>query len=183
MSKWRSYLDKFRGGKRSPPRAPASEILWSAIGAFIGIFAIHQLGHLNHLQGSDGLFLVGSFGASAILVFGIPKSPYSQPRNLLLGHVVSAVVGVSCALLFDHHSGLTAGLAVSLALTLMHLSRSIHPPGGATALIAIIGSEQIHQLSYWYVITPILSGALILLVVALLINNLSGQRRYPEFWF
>lgn len=176
------YIKKFRGGKRVPPKAPYYEVLWSAIGGFLGIFAIYQIGHFEQFSIEDTLFLVGSFGASAILIYGVPKSPYAQPRNLVLGHTLSATVGVSCALLLSEFPGVAAALAVSLALTVMHVTNSIHPPGGATALIAVIGSEQIHQMHYWYVLSPIFTGAVIMLVVALLVNNLSPHRRYPEFW-
>ncbi len=182
MSWIQSYLEKFRGGKRVPPRAPYYEVIWSAVGAFLGIFAVYEIGHFEQLHIEDSLFLVGSFGASAILIYGVPKSPYAQPRNLILGHTLSASVGVACALLLGEFPAISAALAVSLALTVMHLTHSIHPPGGATALIAVIGSEQIHQMHFWYVLSPVFTGAAIMLVVALLINNLSPHRRYPEYW-
>ena len=177
-----SYILKLRGGKRVPPKAPYYEVVWSAVGAFLGIFAVYKIGHLEQFNIEDSLFLVGSFGASAILIYGVPKSPYAQPRNLVLGHTLSAVVGVTCALVFSEYPAVSAALAVSLALTVMHLTNSIHPPGGATALIAVIGSDQIHQMHFWYVLSPIFTGAVIMLVVALLVNNLSPHRRYPEFW-
>ena len=181
--KWlKTYFDKFRGGGRIPARASLSEIFWSAIGAFTGILAVYVIGHLEQFNLEDSLFLLGSFGASAILIYGAPKSPFAQPRSLILGHTLSAVVGVSCALLLGSYPVLSAALAVSLALTVMHFTNSIHPPGGATALIAVIGSDQIRQLSYWYVLSPVFTGAVIMLVVALLVNNLSSHRRYPEFW-
>lgn len=181
--KWfQSYFEKFRGGKRVPPRAPYYEVLWSAIGAFLGIFFVYEIGHFEQFHIEDTLFLVGSFGASAILIYGVPKSPYAQPRNLVFGHCLSAAVGVTCALLLSNFPAISAALAVSLALTVMHLTNSVHPPGGATALIAVIGSEQIHKMYFWYVLSPIFTGALIMLVVALLVNNLSPHRRYPEFW-
>lgn len=178
-----NYFEKFKGGKRVPPIAPFSEIIWSAIGAFLGILAIYEIGHFSDFHLEDTLFLVGSFGASAVLIYGVPKSPYAQPRNLLIGHILSAFTGVTCALWINASPELAAALAVSLSIVLMHLTKSIHPPGGATALIAVIGSDQIHQMSYWYVLSPILSGALIMLMIALIVNNLSSQRRYPEYWF
>lgn len=182
MSRFRLYLEKFRGGKRIPQRAPLHEVVWSAIGAFLGIFAVYEIGHYQQFHIGDSLFLVGSFGASAILIYGVPKSPYAQPRNLVIGHTLSAVVGVTCALLLSSIPAISAALAVSLAVAVMHLTNSIHPPGGATALIAVIGSDQIHQMFYWYVLSPIFTGAVIMLVVALFVNNLSPHRRYPEFW-
>lgn len=182
MSWFHSYLEKFRGGKRVPPKAPYFEVLWSAIGAFLGIFAVYEIGHFEQFHIEDSLFLVGSFGASAILIYGAPKSPYAQPRNVVLGHTLSAAIGVACALVLSEFPAIAAALAVSLALTIMHLTNLIHPPGGGSALIAVIGSEQIHQMSFWYVLSPIFTGAIIMLVIALLINNLSPHRRYPAFW-
>lgn len=171
-----------RGGKQCPPLAPGHEIFWSAVGSFLSIYLIYAIGHYHALHLEDSLFLVGSFGASAVLLYGVPNSPFAQPRNLVGGHIVSAIAGVSCALLLQSWPEFAAAAAVSLALVFMHLTRTIHPPGGATALIAVIGSGEIHQMSYWYVITPIATGALVMLVVALLSNNLSPYRRYPQYW-
>ncbi len=178
-----AYLDKMRGGKQAPPRTPIHEIFWSALGGFIGIFSIYHVGHYQALHLIDSLFLVGSFGATAVLVYGMPDSPYSQPRNIIGGHVLSAIIGVSCALLLHLHPQLAAATAVALSLILMHLTKTIHPPGGATALIAVIGSDQIHEMAYMFVLTPITTGAVIMLVVAVLINNLSPYRRYLRYWF
>lgn len=183
MFKWfYTFFAKFRGGKRVPPVAPVYEIIWSAIGSFIGILLVYEIGHFEKFHIEDTLFLIGSFGASAVLIYGVPKSPYAQPRNLILGHSLSAIVGVTCSLLLTEHIALSAALAVSISIVVMHFTKSIHPPGGATALIAVIGSDQIHQLYYWYVLSPILSGVIIMLIVALIVNNLSPHRRYPEFW-
>jgi CBS-domain-containing membrane protein len=178
-----AYLDKMRGGKQVPPCAPLHEVFWSAIGAFIGIYSVYYIGHLQELHLVDSLFLVGSFGATAVLVYGIPNSPYSQPRNLIGGHIISAIVGVSCALLLSSLPELAAATAVALSLILMHVTRTVHPPGGATTLIAVIGSDQIHEMGYMFVVTPVATGAVIMLVVALVINNLSPYRRYPQYWF
>jgi len=178
-----NYLSKMRGGKQVPQRAPLHEIFWSTLGSFLGILSIYFVGHLQGFQLQDNIFLVGSFGASAILVYGIPASPFAQPRNLVLGHMISAFVGVSCAILIKENTAIAAATAVSVAIMLMHLTRSLHPPGGATALIAIIGGSKIHELGYVYVLTPIGLGALLLLLVALLANNISPHRRYPQYWF
>jgi len=178
-----NYLSKMRGGKQVPQRAPLHEIFWSTLGSFLGILSIYFVGHLQGFQLQDNIFLVGSFGASAVLVYGIPASPFAQPRNLVLGHMISAFVGVSCAILIKENTAIAAATAVSVAIMLMHLTRSLHPPGGATALIAIIGGSKIHELGYVYVLTPIGLGALLLLLVALLVNNISPHRRYPQYWF
>jgi len=172
-----------RGGKRLPQRAPLHEIFWSMIGSFLGILSIYLVGHLQGLHLQDNLFLVGSFGASAVLLYAIPSSPFAQPRNLILGHTISALVGVSCAILLKDNIAIAAAASVSISIMLMHLSRSLHPPGGATALIAVIGGNSIHELGYAYVVTPIGIGSILLLVIALLVNNISPHRRYPQYWY
>jgi len=182
MKSFIQYWNKLRG-RGNAPIPSMQEIVWSAIGAFVGIYTIEMVSYFQPLPFTDKLFLIGSFGASAVLLYGVPQSPYAQPRNLLLGHCLSALVGVMCAEWLGFNSALAAALAVSLALTLMHLTQSIHPPGGATALIAVMGSEKIHQLSYGYIFSPVLLGVIILLLVALLVNNLSLHRRYPEYWW
>jgi len=175
------YIKKMSGGGKSGKRAPLDEIIWSAIGCFCGIAAIYMVGHLQGFELEDSMFLVGSFGASAILIYGVPSAPFSQPRNLIGGHVFSAIAGVSCAMLISAPA-MAAAAAVALAVVFMHLTRSIHPPGGATALIAVIGGQNIHSLGYWYVLTPIAAGALLMLIIAVIINNLSPRRRYPDHW-
>ncbi len=166
-----------------PPRAPSHEIFWSAIGSFTGILAIYTVGHLQGFQLQDNLFLVGSFGASSVLLYAIPASPFAQPRNLIFGHLLSAIVGVSCAILIKEHIAIAAAVAVSFSIVAMHISRSLHPPGGATALIAVIGGNNIQSLGYSFIIAPIGLSALLLLLIALLINNISPYRRYPQYWF
>lgn len=175
-----ALLDKMRGGQPVPARVAWPEIFWSWLGSFLGILLVSVVDRL-FLQDSDLLLLIGSFGASAVLIYGAPASPLAQPRNLLLGHFLSALVGVTMALLFP--VWLAAPLAVSLSIGVMHLTRCLHPPGGATALIAVIGSEQIHALGFRYALLPVLSGAVLMLLVALLINNLASNRRYPLWWF
>lgn len=154
------------------------EHFWSFIGAFIGIGLIALL-QSYQLPTTENIFLIGSFGASAVLVYGAIQSPLAQPRNLVGGHVVSAIVGVTVGKLLPDVIWLTAPTAVAFSIVAMQITRSLHPPGGATALIAVSGGQQITQLGYLYVLTPVFSGALILLLVALLFNNITKKRHYP----
>ncbi len=175
------YFSRLKGSGRCPPRKPLSKLMWSWLGAFLGIYAITLLAQSSLI---NSLFLIGSFGASAVLIYGAPMADFSQPRNLVGGHLISAIVGVTCAKLITLDIGLACALAVSLSVLAMHYSRTLHPPGGATALIAVIGGPQITQVGYWFVLTPVASGAIILLIIALLVNNLSSnpKRHYPTYW-
>ncbi|WP_046244234.1 HPP family protein [Hymenobacter terrenus] len=160
------------------------EHLWTFLGSFVGIALIGLLSR-SLFGPADSLLLVGSFGASAVLVYGVINSPLAQPRNVLGGHVLSAIIGVTVQHLVPHELWLASALAVSLAIVGMQVTKTLHPPGGATALIANVGSAQIKALGYWYVLMPILSGVLILLLVALLVNNLAATRSYPvnKHWY
>jgi len=176
-----NYLRKMRGVTSTPPRVSIAEMIWSWIGAFLGISAVAYLNYVV-LDGSDLGLMLGSFGASAILIYGAIKSPLAQPRNLIGGHIVSGFVGVASYQLFGPCMWAAAATAVATALALMHITKTLHPPGGATALIAVIGGEKVHSLGFLYPIIPAGLGALIMLAVALLVNNIPKTRKYPEFW-
>ncbi|HEY6073233.1 MAG TPA: HPP family protein [Anaerolineales bacterium] len=177
----KDYLRKMRGDAKTPPRVSSFEVFWSWIGAFIGISAV---GYLNYviLDGLDMGLMLGSFGASAVLVYGAIKSPLAQPRNLIGGHILSGFVGVAAYQLFHPCMWMAAAIAVATAIALMHLTKTLHPPGGATALIAVIGGEKVHCLGFLYPIIPAGLGAILMLAVALLVNNIPKTRQYPEFW-
>ena len=188
-----NYFKKMRGGGKSQKMIPLSEIFWSFFGAFVGMsflcltlnyFKFAPLDNIFHsVSRTDMNFVIASFGASSVLIFGVIDSPLAQPRNLVGGHVLSAIVGVACYQLFSPHLWLAASIAVSASISIMQLTKTLHPPGSATALIAVVGSQQLHDLGYIYVLIPILRGALILLIVALFVNNMSKNRRYPTFWW
>jgi CBS-domain-containing membrane protein len=175
------YFLKMKGTAKSPPRVSFSEIVWSWIGAFIGIAAV-SYANFNIIEDTDLVMVIGSFGASAVLIYGAINSPLAQPRNLVGGHILSAIIGVTCYKIFPSQMWLASSLAVATAIALMHATKTLHPPGGATALIAVIGSSKIHSLSYLYAIIPAGVGAVIMLVVALLVNNIPKTRKYPDFW-
>jgi CBS-domain-containing membrane protein len=177
-----TYFRKMKGGSQSPPRVSLSEILWSWVGAMVGVAAVAAI-HYQWLAGSGLILIIGSFGASAVLVYGAVRSPLAQPRNLVGGHVISAAIGVAAYQFLGGEGWPAASTAVATAIAAMHATRTLHPPGGATALIAVIGGEPIHRLGYLYVVFPAATGALILLAVGLLLNNIPRNRKYPEFWF
>lgn len=154
------------------------EHFWSFIGSFVGIGLI-ALFQSHIISSNDAVFLIGSFGASSVLIYGAIQSPLAQPRNLVGGHFISSLVGVTVYKLVPDIVWISAPLAVSLSIILMQITKTLHPPGGATALLAVIGSEKIKALGYLYVLSPVLSGVIILLVVALIFNNVTKNRKYP----
>jgi CBS-domain-containing membrane protein len=127
---------------------------------------------------TDGALIVASMGASAVLVFAVPHGQLSQPWALMGGHLLSAVIGVSCYLLIPEPVT-AAACAVGLAITAMYYLQCVHPPGGATALSAVIAGPGVHELGFQYVLTPVMLNALIILSVAVAFNYLFPWRRYP----
>lgn len=153
---------------------------WSFLGAFfgIGIIAFIQSQQIFEIE---NVFLIGSFGASSVLIYGAVNSPLAQPRNLIGGHILSALVGVTVYKLCPDILWLNASLAVAFSIVVMQITKTMHPPGGATALIAVLPSGKIQELGYWYALSPVLSGAVILLIVALIFNNIPRGRKYPHY--
>lgn len=178
----RDYFRKMAGTTQSPPRVSLAETLWSWLGAFLGIGAVALIND-RLVEPTDLVLLIGSFGASAVLIYGAIKSPLAQPRNLVGGHLISAFIGVSVYYLLYPVPWLAAAVAVATSIAVMHATKTLHPPGGATALIFVMGSPKIHHLGYLYLLIPVGAGVAIMLLVALLVNNLSRRRRYPEFWW
>ena len=176
------YFKKMRGTTQSPPRVGLAEVVWSWVGAFLGISLVGLVGAVFVDRLGQGL-LIGSFGATAVLVYGAVRSPLAQPRNVLGGHVISALIGVCAYQAFGEAVWLSAAVAVSTAIAAMHATKTLHPPGGATALIAVIGGDSVHRLGYLYALVPVGVGALMLLAVAVLVKKKKKNRRYPEFWF
>ena len=131
------------------------------------------------LGGSAGL--VASMGASAVLLLAVPHGPLSQPWAVFGGHLVSAVIGVACVKL-NVHPLLASALAVALAISAMYYLRCIHPPGGATALTAVVGGDAVHALGFHYVLTPVLLNVGVILMVAMVFNWPFPWRRYPAVW-
>jgi len=155
------------------------EKIISAIGGCLGIFLVFTVSNW-FLDSDAAIYIIPSMGASAVLLFAAPHSPLAQPWNLFGGHILSAAVGVICAQ-FIPMVGIAAAASVGLAIGAMYYFRCIHPPGGATALAAVIGGGQIHALGFEYILAPVLLNTVTILLLALLFNYLFKWRRYPAF--
>jgi len=155
----------------------SNEQVVATLGGLISIVLI--IGVSRALLGpQDGLLIVPSMGASAVLIFAVPHSPFAQPWSVLASHILSAIIGVACYQ-WVPLPALAAGLAVGLAIGAMHMTRCIHPPGGATALAAVIGGPELHALGYGYVTHPIAINCAVILLTGIVFNWFFPWRRYP----
>jgi len=140
----------------------------SFFGGLISIYAIYLVTN-NFIGVEEAVYIIPSMGATAVLIFAAPLAPFSQPWNVFGGHIISALIGVACyQIISDIHYA--AAVSVGISIWVMYYARCTHPPGGATALAAVIGSSKIHDLGYMYAITPVLINTVVILVVGIAFN-------------
>ena len=165
------YFAKMKGQSTSPLQVNLKDVCTGLIGGFITIFILRYLTNLTSTE-----WLMAPFGASCVLAFAAWNAPLSQPRNIIGGHLISTFVGLLLYHLFGSESW-TLALGVGLAIACMMLTKTTHPPAGANPIIVMLGAY-----SWDYLISPVLIGTLVIVGVALLINNLRSNRSYPVFW-
>ena len=167
-----SFLAKFKGdGAPLPPKPTLKAVGLAWLGGLIAIATVAGLTNLLSVA-----LVVGSFGATCVLVFGYPDVPFSQPRNVIFGHFLSSLVGLVCLAVFGAHWWAVA-LAVATAIALMRVTRTVHPPAGSNPVIVFRV-----QPTWSFLLFPTLVGALVLMAVALLYNNATREARYPKYW-
>ena len=145
--------------------------------AFIaGFFSTLTIGILAILtyKSPFGLFIAASFGSSMVLLFGFPESPFAQPKNIFFGHLVSASVGIFFVNLIPLPIYISIAFAVGIGIFLMILLDIVHPPAGGNPILVIIGS-----VSYDYLIFPVITGCIIIILLAIFINKLILKKKYP----
>lgn len=177
-----TYFYKMRGKNPATYDFSVVDTLWSFGGAFLGMLALAFINVGVWGRHEQGL-LLGSFGASAMLVFGAPHAPFAQPRNVIGGHIVSALAGVLVQQYAGAEPWLASALAVALAVAAMHVTATLHPPGGATALLAVVGSPELKSFGFEFVLYPVGVSVVALVAVGVFYNNLCGRRRYPLNWW
>ncbi|KAG9073292.1 hypothetical protein KI688_001084 [Linnemannia hyalina] len=193
-----TYFSKMKGQRydpkrlKSPPKPPTRiQVLVSTfIGSFIGIAIVASMTYNSQwFLDRNTPVIAGSFGASAVLIYGAIEAPLSQPRNVIGGHIMASFIGVSLYKLFNLMSTelfnrlhwLLCSLAVSISLFVMQVTHTVHPPASASALIAVTGGQAIYDLGYWYLLCPIALGVALMMIVAMLVNNV--VRTYPSHWW
>ena len=142
--------------------------LISAIGAFVCISALAVLNSFDE----SNLWLIPPFGASMVLVIAVHESPLAHPKNVLFGHIISAFSGVFVFAIFGF-SSLSVGAGVGLAIFLMMLTKTVHPPAGANPIIAILGAK-----GAGFIIIPVAAGALFIVLFAIIFNKLLNRKYF-----
>lgn len=171
MSVVKQYFSKMRGGEASPSRPSLGDIAWSWLG---GMLAIAAVGWLSVV--TDQPLIMAPFGASAVILFAIPTLPAAQPRNVIGGHLVAAVVGLIALELFGN-TWWAMALGVGTAIALMLATRTVHPPAGANPILIAFSDAD-----WSFLWMPAGVGAVVMVFVALVFNNLAPERRYPLYW-
>ncbi|MEB3733281.1 HPP family protein [Halopseudomonas pachastrellae] len=148
----------------------------SALGTTLALILLYGVTHL--VMAEAALWVTGSMGASAVLVFAMPHGTLSQPWSVIGGHVLSAAFGVACVQWLPPGFWLAA-LAVGGSVVIMMYARCLHPPGSATAMIVVLGGPQITEAGFAFVVYPILLDVLVIVLFAVAFNALFDGRRYP----
>ena len=167
-----AFLKKLKGDSAQLPPQPSNKSV--ALAWLGGVLAIAAVAALTDFL--SVALVLGSFGASCVLVFGYPDVPFSQPRNVVTGHVISSLVGLIFLAVFGPHWWAVA-LAVGTAIALMMLTRTVHPPAGSNPVIVFLT-----QPAWGFLLFPTLVGALVVVAVALVYNNVTRDAKYPKYW-
>ena len=162
------------------PAAPAkTHILLTGLGAGL---AVSFIAMLHHLSLPSIALLVGSFGASSVMIFGYPEAPFAQPRNVVGGHLITASSAVLFMQVFGVH-GWVLGLALGVAIALMMWLRVAHPPAGSNPVIVFLSAVQLGTpLGWQFVLFPVLGGVLILVALGVVYNRWARGLPYPQYW-
>ena len=172
LTQMTTFFKKIRGGAPLPSRPSIWHTLQGLIGGAIGISVVAYLSHLTATP-----LLIAPLGATCVLLFAVPDAPLAQPRNVIAGHFLSSLVG----LIFLNYFGtgtLEMGLAVGCAIALMQFTRTVHPPAGADPLVIMLGGTA----SWQFLLTPVLASTILLVLIALVVNNVDKERHWPKYW-
>lgn len=154
-----------------PPTFRKSQIILATVGAVIAVSALSYLAMMT-----QGLLLLGSFGASALLLFALPEAPLSQPRSVIGGHFLASLIAVSCLTLFGSHWW-AVGLATGLGVGGMMWTRTVHPPAGSNAIIVFLAKP-----SWSFLLLSTLAGTILLIVFAVFYHRATRRHKYPLYW-
>ena len=165
---------KFGGTMASPQRASLARTMIGCMGGTVGIGLLAFLTHF-----SNTALLMAPFGATCVLLFAVPDAPLSQPRNVIGGHVVATAIGLGAVHLLPSISPIGMGVTVGLAIAAMQLTRTVHAPAGADPLVVLALGPTV---PWSFLLTPVLVGSIVLVVIALALNNVESGSKWPKYW-
>lgn len=166
----------FDRAEKLPENASLVDLLRSLIGGTLGIFILLLLSEY-----SGNKLIMAPFGATCVLLFAVSHSPLAKPRNVIFGHLVAAFVGL-VILKYVGVSAFTTAVGVGVSIFLMHLFKCIHPPAGATTLVVLLTANKMTY-DWDFLLVPVLAGSLALIAVALVVNNIKPNEKWPAYWF
>ncbi len=167
------YLSKFKSSQKRPPRPSFDQIIWASMGGLLSIGSIAYITQKMHTP-----FIIAPFGATCYLLFSVSESPFSQPRSVIGGYLLASILGI----LFIHQLGISwwvMTLSTVLSISLMQLTHTMHPPAAGMPLLLMLTK----QMNWHYIFSPVLTGTLTMVGIALLFNNLRREGQYPKYWF
>jgi len=169
---WDRIQSERQRGRDYQPRFQQRQVIGAWLGALLAITALGLISLWSHYP-----LVVAPFGASTVLLFGHPSSPLAQPRNVVLGNTVAAIVSVGCVMAFGD-APWVMGLAVAVTIALGQVLRCLHPPAGAVALLGVLLKAQPE-----FIWMPVLSGSLVMMLIAVAYSRLQpGAEHYPHHW-
>ncbi|CBJ80265.1 conserved hypothetical protein [Xenorhabdus bovienii str. Jollieti] len=168
-------MSKLRGGGGLPPKPDLVQLTKGLSGGFLGILLLSYLS-----QTTEYPWLMAPFGATCAILFAAPTSPLAQPRNVIGGHLLTTAVGL-VALYTLGNSMIVMSLAVGIAIMLMQLFRVVHPPAGANPLVVLLAGQE--AVGFDFLLTPVLTGSLALVIIASFLNNLGKESCWPLYWY
>ncbi len=171
LRRWRRKFHTLQKSRKHQPKFSWQHIGLSYLGSFIGIAVLAYLSVYSSYP-----LIAAPFGATAVLVFGVPDSPLAQPRNVIGGNLIGALICVVLVHLFGTAPWVMA-LAVATTIKLMQLTRTLHPPAGAVSLVGVLSDA-----NWDFILTPALAGSIVIVLVTLVFSNLVPGRPYPKHW-
>ncbi len=167
----RRIVEKMKTEERCPLQACHKSSLIAFVAGSLTIFILLSISDIT-----ESMWIMAPFGASCVLTYVLWDAPFSQPRNIIGGHMLTSFLAIAVKALFGN-SHIVLVLTVGLGLGLMIMTKTTHPPAGANPIVVFLGNE-----SWGFLINPVLSGATVVVIMAIITNNLLKQRRYPRFW-
>jgi CBS-domain-containing membrane protein len=164
----------FTGKEKLAPRAGKAAILRGLIGGTLSIGVLLLLGRYL-----ENVWIMAPFGASCVILYAVSQSPLAQPRNVIFGHFISALVGL-CFLKWFGHDLVSIAFSVGIAIALMMYFQCVHPPAGANPLVILLTANTIHY-DWSFLLFPVLTGSIVLVLIAYVVNNVNASQKWPVY--